>query len=70
VIKRSEEDYESALATLPMSSGKHSWEIKIDRFTSEEDFFIGVALKDVALYSRPPDVGKFWGYLASSGKKF
>ena len=32
--------------------------------------FIGVALKSVSLYSRPPDVGNFWGYLASNGKKF
>lgn len=70
VIKRTEDDYETILATVPLSSGKHKWEIVIDRFSSEEDLFIGVATKEVSLYSRPPDIGNFWGYIATSGKKF
>jgi tripartite motif-containing protein 9/67 len=33
-----------------MSSGKHYWEIKIDKFVDEEDLFIGIARKEIDLY--------------------
>ena len=70
VVKRTEEDFETVLASTALSSGRHKWEIKIDRYVSDEDIFIGVAQKEVSLYSRPPDVGKFWGFLCTGGFKF
>jgi tripartite motif-containing protein 9/67 len=53
-----------------MTSGKHTWEIRIDRFNQDEDVFIGVALKGVNLYGRPPEISNFWGYIASNARKF
>jgi len=32
--------------------------------------FIGVARRDVNLYSRPQESGAFWGYVCTGGKKF
>jgi hypothetical protein len=70
VVKHTEDEFETVLGTTALSTGKHRWEIRIDRYNSDEDIFIGVAKKDVALYARPPDVGKFWGFLCTGGMKF
>ena len=65
VIKKTEEDYETALGTIGLDSGRHYWEVKVDRYVNDEDIFIGVAHKDVPLYTRPPETGQFWGYLCT-----
>lgn len=65
VVKRNEEDYESVLTNAELSSGKHSWEITVDRYMRHEDIFIGVAQKGLPLYTRPPETGMFWGYLCT-----
>ena len=54
-----ESDYQSVLGkknifitnlgNLPMSSGRHYWEIKIDKYIDEEDLFIGIARKNIDL---------------------
>jgi hypothetical protein len=31
------------LGTLSMSSGRHYWEIRLDKFVDEEDLFLGIA---------------------------
>jgi tripartite motif-containing protein 9/67 len=41
--KCGESDYETVLGTLAMSSGRHYWEIRVEKFVDEEDLFIGVA---------------------------
>jgi tripartite motif-containing protein 9/67 len=65
VVKRNEEDYESVLTNVELNSGKHTWEITIDRYIRHEDIFIGVAQKTMPLYTRPPETGMFWGYLCT-----
>ncbi len=65
LTKKTEEDYETILGTIGLDSGRHYWEIKIDRYVNDEDIFIGVAHKDVPLYTRPPETGQFWGYLCT-----
>jgi hypothetical protein len=42
-LKTTESDYETVLGTLPMSSGRHYWEIRVEKFVDEEDIFIGIA---------------------------
>lgn len=34
-----------------MSSGRHYWELKIDKFVDDEDLFIGIARKEIDLYA-------------------
>lgn len=41
--KQGESDYQTVLGTLAMSSGRHYWELKIDKYVDEEDIFIGIA---------------------------
>jgi len=65
VVKKTEEDYESVLGNIGLDSGRHYWEVKVDRYINDEDVFIGVAHKDVPLYTRPPETGQFWGYLCT-----
>ena len=43
VFKRTDDEYETVLATTALTSGRHRWEIKIDNYVSDEDIFIGVA---------------------------
>mmetsp|Transcript_5392 Transcript_5392/g.5932 ORF Transcript_5392/g.5932 Transcript_5392/m.5932 type:complete len:296 (-) Transcript_5392:66-953(-) len=66
--KNSETQYELVLATRGFASGKVYWEIKIDTYYEPEDIIIGVANDDVNLYTRP-NIGKFWGYIATGAKK-
>jgi len=51
--KNSESDYQSVLGNLPMSSGRHYWEIKIDKYVDEEDLFIGISRKNLTLNAQP-----------------
>ncbi len=68
--KKGEADYQTVLGTLAMSSGKHYWEIKIDKFVDEEDLFIGIARKEIDLYVQPTTTGLFWGYMCLCARKF
>jgi tripartite motif-containing protein 9/67 len=70
VTKRNDEEYETILGNLELSTGCHKWEIKIDNYVSDEDIFIGVAKKDMNLYIRPTETGKAWGFLCTRGRKF
>jgi len=40
--KKSEAEYETVLATVPISGGLHYWEIKIEKFVDLDDIIIGV----------------------------
>jgi hypothetical protein len=40
--KKSEPDYEVVMGTVPISSGVHYWEIKIEKFVEQDDIIIGV----------------------------
>ena len=35
-----------------------------------EDIFLGIACRNVNLYSRASESGNFWGYLCTGAKKF
>jgi tripartite motif-containing protein 9/67 len=41
--KKHDVEYEPVIGTVPISSGVHYWEIKIERFLDVEDIMIGVA---------------------------
>lgn len=41
--KQGESDYQTVLGTLAINSGRHYWEIRIDKYVDEEDIFVGVA---------------------------
>lgn len=41
--KQGESDYQTVLGTLAINSGRHYWEIRIEKYVDEEDIFIGVA---------------------------
>jgi hypothetical protein len=64
-LKKNEEKYESVLANVGLSSGSHYWEVKVDKYVSDEDIFIGVAHKNVNLELRPTKTSGFWGYLCT-----
>ena len=40
--KKSEADYEAVLGTVPIGSGVHYWEFKIDKFVEQDDIIVGV----------------------------
>mmetsp|Transcript_1581 Transcript_1581/g.2556 ORF Transcript_1581/g.2556 Transcript_1581/m.2556 type:complete len:290 (-) Transcript_1581:2116-2985(-) len=69
-FKKSEEEFETVLGNVCLSSGSYYWDVKIDMFVDDEDVYIGVAQENIALYTRPPDSGAFWGYMCTGGKKF
>ena len=52
-----------------MSSGRHYWELKIDKFVDDEDLFIGIARKEIDLYAQPITTGMFWGYICLCARK-
>mmetsp|Transcript_27636 Transcript_27636/g.49869 ORF Transcript_27636/g.49869 Transcript_27636/m.49869 type:complete len:282 (-) Transcript_27636:4031-4876(-) len=68
--KSNEDEYEHVLANCSFSTGSHRWELVIDSFTEHEDLFIGVAQPDFPQYARPPDAGRFWGFIGTNGNKF
>mmetsp|Transcript_14190 Transcript_14190/g.14262 ORF Transcript_14190/g.14262 Transcript_14190/m.14262 type:complete len:215 (-) Transcript_14190:41-685(-) len=67
--KKAETSYECVLGNSTINSGRHYWEVKLDNFPNDEDIYIGIAFKEINLYSNPPDSGMFWGYICSVGKK-
>lgn len=69
-MKTSEDAYETIVAVNSLHEGTHSWHFIIENYIQDEDIFLGVALPDLNFYERPPETGKFWGYLCSNGKKF
>ena len=67
--KKSEAEYETVLATVPISSGTHYWEIKIEKFVDLDDIIIGVVQKGVDIRQRLFDTGKFYGWICTGGRK-
>lgn len=65
VRKSNEDEYEHVLSNCTFTSGSHRWELIIDNFTEHEDLFIGVAHPDFPQYARPPDAGRFWGFIGT-----
>lgn len=53
-----------------MNSGRHYWEIKIEKYVDEEDIFIGIARKEIDLYTQPTTTGHFYGYICLCARKF
>jgi len=62
-------DYETVLGSISISSGVHYWEIKIDKFVDLDDIIVGVSQKGMDIRSRSYDTGKFWGWICTSGRK-
>jgi hypothetical protein len=62
-------EYETVLGTIAINSGRHYWEIKIDKFVELDDIIIGVSQKGMDIHSRPFDTGKFWGWICTGGRK-
>ena len=52
-----------------MGSGRHYWEIHIEKFVDPTDIIIGVAKKGIDIKLGPHDKGKYWGWICSQGKK-
>ena len=67
--KKDLEDYESVLGVIPLNSGRYYWEITIDNANDSEDIVIGIATKELNLYSQPQSSNKFWGYFPCSARK-
>ena len=67
--KQAGDNYETVLGSLVLNSGRHYWEVTIDCFMEEEDFFIGVAAEGIPLRARPCDTNMFWGFVGSSAVK-
>lgn len=67
--KNGESDYQTVLGNLALSSGRNYWEIKIDKFVDEEDIFLGIARKNLNLYTQPSATNLFWGYLCLCAKR-
>ena len=63
--KKFEIDYETVLATVGFSNGRHYWEIKLDTFVEMEDIFVGVARRNTDLYLRAWDTNSFWGWICT-----
>lgn len=61
--KNGDSDYQTAFGNLPLSSGRHYWEIKIDKFIDEEDIFVGVAKSEHEIMASPLNSNFFWGYM-------
>jgi len=66
--KMPETDYQTVLGNILINSGQHYWEVKVDNFADEEDLFIGIARKNINLYTRPTDTNLFWGYMCLCAK--
>jgi hypothetical protein len=63
--KKFEINFETVLATIGFSEGRHYWEIKLDTFVDMEDIFIGVARRSIDLNIRAWDCGSFWGWICT-----
>ena len=55
--------YETVMASMGFSLGKHYWEIKIDHFGTEEDIFIGICKSSISLTKHAIETpGGGWGW--------
>jgi hypothetical protein len=55
--------YETALAELGFSDGRHYWEITLDSYCTEEDIFIGVSRKGVKYNKHASETPRLsWGW--------
>lgn len=62
--------YETALAELCFSEGKHYWEITLDAYCTEEDIFIGVCRKGVKFNKHASETPRLsWGWQCTSARK-
>jgi len=46
-----------------MQSGSHYWEIRIDRFTDDDDIAVGIAKDGIGMGENPFESDKFLGYM-------
>ena len=53
------------LASVGFNNGRHYWEIKLDTFVEMEDIFVGIARRNIDLYTRAWDTGSFWGWICA-----
>ena len=68
--KKSEAEYEAVLGSVPISSGMHYWEIKIEKFVEQDDIILGVVQKGVDIHRQKLfDTGKFYGWICTGGRK-
>lgn len=67
--KAAEAEYEVVMGTVPISSGVHYWEIKIEKFVEQDDIIIGVVQKGVDIRQRLFESGKFYGWICTGGRK-
>jgi hypothetical protein len=59
------------LCNVPLSSGKHSWSIKIDAHDKSYGMYIGVAKNDISLIGNAPNSSmNFWSYRVTCGTKY
>ena len=58
-------DYETVLASVGFNNGRHYWEIKLDVFVEMEDIYVGIARRNIDLYTRAWDTGSFWGFICA-----
>lgn len=56
-------DYASAKGTLSFSSGKHYWEIRVDKCDDDEFLFVGVAKQEFGPGADPSESRDFMGYM-------
>ena len=57
------------MASVCMSSGVNYWEIIIDKFVDLDDIIIGVVGKGYHAKNQLFDCGKFYGWIATGGRK-
>lgn len=67
VRKINQNGWSNVMMDRPLSEGKHSWKLKIDRFVRCHDFFIGVS-RDTDKYNKTPSTAgdiDAYAYLAT-----
>lgn len=62
-------DQETVVGTIPINSGKHYWEVKLDKFIELDCITLGVVLKGFDLRTRLFETGKFYGWMCTGAKK-
>lgn len=60
-------EFQTVIGNLKMSSGRHYWEIKIDKYEDEEALYVGIMKERISkdeLKMNPLDSKNFCGYMA------